>query len=53
MYKVLKVSVVLWAWACWGWVAYSHQWLWLVASLVPYFLFNAFGHRLNGTEPEA
>jgi len=53
VYKTLKVLVVLWAWGCWGRVVYSHQWLWLVASLIPYVLFNAFGHHLDTTEPEA
>ena len=47
MYKVLKVSVVLWAWGCWAWVAYSHQWFWLAISVIPYLLFNSFGHYLD------
>jgi hypothetical protein len=47
MYKLFKVLVVLWAWGCWAWVAYSHQWFWLAISLGPYLLFNGFGHHLD------
>ena len=31
------------AWGSWIWVAYSHQWLWLLLSLVPYLLLNSVG----------
>lgn len=47
MFKILKTSVVLWAWGCWAWAAYSHQWIWLIASLIPYFVFNNLGHYLD------
>jgi hypothetical protein len=47
MYKAFKISVVLWAWGCWVWVVYSHQWFWLAISLIPYLLFNSFGHLLD------
>jgi hypothetical protein len=52
MYKALKIFAILWAWACWAWVIYSHQWFWAVISFVPYFLFNSFGHHLNKSEEE-
>ena len=41
MFKFLRIASVLWAWACWAWVAYSHQWLWLIASVIPYFVLNS------------
>ncbi len=47
MLKILYISVILWAWGCWGWVVYSHQWMWLIASIVPYFLYTSFGHYLE------
>lgn len=50
MYNTIKVVVVLWAWGCWGWVIYSHEWLWLAASLVPYLVFNQIGHHLDKPE---
>lgn len=50
MYNAIKVAVVLWAWGCWAWVIFSHEWLWLVASLVPYLAFNQFGHKLDKSE---
>jgi hypothetical protein len=45
--KTLKTLTILWAWGCWTWVIYSHQWLWLIPSLFPYFLFTSFGHLLD------
>lgn len=44
MVRFLRIAVVLWAWACWGWVIYSREWLWLIASIVPYLLYTSFGH---------
>lgn len=52
MYKAIKILVILWAWGCWAWTAYSHQWLWLLASAIPYLLFTTFGHHLEHAEPE-
>jgi len=53
MYQVIKILVALWAWGSWAWVVYSHQWLWLLLSVVPYLLFNSFGHLLDRSEPKA
>jgi hypothetical protein len=39
--KIAHVAAVLFAWSCWAWVAYSHQWLWLIVSVIPYFVVNA------------
>jgi hypothetical protein len=50
MHKTLKIFVIFWAWGCWAWVIYTHQWFWLVVSLVPYLLFNGFGHCLDKNE---
>ncbi|MES2820132.1 MAG: hypothetical protein V4812_14230 [Pseudomonadota bacterium] len=47
MYTFLKIAVVLWGWGCWAWVAFSQQWLWLGLSIIPYILFNRFGHLLD------
>lgn len=47
MHKIIKYAVVLWAWGCWAWVAYSQQWVWIVVSFIPYFLFTSFGHHLK------
>jgi hypothetical protein len=41
MSKYFHIAVILWAWACWAWVAYSHQWLWLIASVIPYFIYTS------------
>jgi hypothetical protein len=43
----LYVASILWAWGCWGWVFYSHQWAWLALSVIPYFLMTSFGHHLD------
>lgn len=47
MYRALKIGTIVWAWGCWAWVIYSRQWIWLLFSLIPYFLFTSLGHRLN------
>ena len=47
MHRFLKIAVVLWAWGCWAWVAWSHQWAWLAASFVPYLAFATWGDRLR------
>lgn len=44
MHETLKVSAILWAWGCWAWAAYSHQWFWLAISLVPYLALNWLDH---------
>jgi hypothetical protein len=41
MLKYFHIAAILWAWACWAWVAYSHQWLWLIASIIPYFIYTS------------
>jgi len=52
MYQVVKNIVALWACGSWAWGCYSHQWLWLLLSVVPYLLFNSFGHLLDSSGSE-
>lgn len=51
MYSTLKMFAVAWAWACWAWVIHSHQWLWLIASLLPYLLLAHYAHRIEQWRP--
>lgn len=39
--KILKILAVLWAWFCWIWVACSRDYLWLIVSIIPYFIVNS------------
>jgi hypothetical protein len=48
--QTVRILAILWAWGVWLWVAVSRQWLWLIASLIPYLLFNQFGHLLDKDE---
>ncbi|MDR1646739.1 MAG: hypothetical protein LBR88_01710 [Zoogloeaceae bacterium] len=52
MFRITKILCILWAWGCWLWSAYSRQWLWLLLSLVPYLLFNHFGHALDKADKD-
>jgi len=45
--KALNISVILWAWGCWGWVIYSHQWIFFIVSVIPYFFYTSFGYLLE------
>lgn len=47
LYKALRIGAVLWAWGCWAWVTFSHQWLWLILSLIPYLLLNKVDVQLE------
>jgi hypothetical protein len=42
MRRLAHALVLLWAWSCWGWVAYSRQWGWLIVSIVPYVTWCVF-----------
>lgn len=36
--EFLEYTAVPFAWVCWGWVWYSHQWVWLIVSVIPYLI---------------
>jgi hypothetical protein len=40
--KILRYSAIPFAWACWAWVWYSHEWIWLPISIIPYLVANSF-----------